>query len=72
MVNVSILRYALGWQVINFLEDARQIGTCLTHRMTESGRIKKSKKKFRCQTADNHHDAYVYEALTQRMTEKSL
>ena len=46
MVNVSILRYALGWQVINFLEDARQIGTCLTHRMTESGRIKKIKKNF--------------------------
>lgn len=44
MVNVNILRYALGWQVINFLEDARQIGTCVTHRMTESGRIKKSKK----------------------------
>ena len=44
MVNVSILRYALGWQVINFLEDARQIGTCVTHRMTESARIKKSKK----------------------------
>ena len=46
MVNVSILRYALGWQVINFLEDARQIGTCLTHRMTESGQIKKIKKKL--------------------------
>ena len=72
MVNVSILRYALGWQVINFLEDARQIGTCLTHRMTESGRIKKIKKVFRCQTADNHHDAYAHEALTQRVTEKSL
>ena len=72
MVNVSILRYALGWQVINFLEDARQIGTCVTHRMTESGRIKKSKKNYRCQHADNHHDAYVHEALTQRVTEKSL
>ena len=46
MVNVRFLRYALGWQVINFLEDARQIGTCLTHRMTESGRIKKSKKNL--------------------------
>ena len=46
MVNVRFLRYALGWQVINFLEDARQIGTCLTHRMTESGRIKKNQKKI--------------------------
>lgn len=72
MVNVSILRYALGWQVINFLEDARQIGTCVTHRMTESGRIKKIKKIFRYQPADNHHDAYMHEALTQRVTEKSL
>lgn len=72
MVNVSILRYALGWQVINFLEDARQIGTCVTHRMTESGRIKKIKKNFSCQPADNHHDAYVHEALTRRVTEKSL
>lgn len=72
MVNMRFLRYALGWQVINFLEDARQIGTCVTHRMTESGRIKKSKKFFCCQPADNHHDAYVHEALTRRVTEKSL